>query len=745
VKAGPRGILALAASAGLVGTALGVVEAVRDAIREPWVREFQAGAESPLAERISAVAQRTALEGAGFALLGLLLGAFAFGGARLVERRSPTPSREARASRVAAFALVGIAGFVAWATYGAWLAGEALAFLTAGRLLLLNALGIGLGLVGFGVPAWIVGRLPGAPRSSPAACALGAVLSTAGAAWLVLWIAKVLPGLTGHGGKHPTSLAVYALTMAASVPVGLLLARGLARPIIALGAAVGADLPRRARALRLVAPALAIVWGAAALWTALHFELSSAPASTDYPRLPGRDAGPEAPNVVFITIDTLRADHLGCYGYERPTSPFLDSLAAEGTMFEDPVAPAAWTKPSTGTILTGLYPSRHGALHHGSLLQLPEGQRTMAEAFQASGRVTAGFVTNPNIKRVFAFDRGFDEYFDSPVEDTVTLAAIRSTRFGHVVMSLFRHQFNWNYQNDVRQTNRHVFSWLDANRDNRFFLYVHYIDPHIPYDPPSIYRELFARDTGLLLFNDRKREVGIDRYDGEIRYADAGIRELVEHMKRLGIWENTLFVLTSDHGEEFFEHGVMGHGFSLFQEVVRVPLIVHGPGVAAGRRVAEPVQIVDLPATVLDLAGTGVDALGDGRSVAAAVRAGEPRPVAPLFLENEFGTEEWDHWSFVLSGVRQGPYKLVLTEANAYFPPEEGGGQALYDLASDPGELENLIADEGRRPLVEELLAKLRTHARFLAETGFRDAAPAALSPEVEAGLRALGYGGGGE
>ena len=206
-----------------------------------------------------------------------------------------------------------------------------------------------------------------------------------------------------------------------------------------------------------------------------------------------------------MTVDTLRADGLSCYGYPRPTSPFLDSLAESGTRFADPVAAAAWTKPATGTIFTGLYPSRHGALYHGSSLQLPEGERTMAEAFRQAGYVTAGFVSNPNVKAVFDFDRGFDVFFDSPVEDTLTLACIRDTWFGRSLMELLRHQFNWKYENDVRQMNRHVEGWLAKNGDERFFLYVHYIDPHIPYDPPSPWREEFAQDHGFVTFEKRTK------------------------------------------------------------------------------------------------------------------------------------------------------------------------------------------------------------------------------------------------
>jgi len=201
-------------------------------------------------------------------------------------------------------------------------------------------------------------------------------------------------------------------------------------------------------------------------------------------------------------------------------------------------------------------------------------------------------------------------------------------------------------------------------------------------------------------------------------------------------------VFTSDHGEEFFEHEILGHGFSLYQPVVHVPFIAHGPGVVPGRVVEEPVQVVDLPATLLDLAGTGETALGDGRSVARAVRDPDWDPTRDFYLENEFGQNESAQRSFVLNAVRSGRWKVILTERNLYRPPWDPryGAQELYDLEADPGEERNLIHDEEHQERIEELIGRLRAHSQFLDETGFRDIPPAALSPEMEAQMRALGY-----
>ncbi|HEX6885041.1 MAG TPA: sulfatase [Planctomycetota bacterium] len=711
----------------LLALVLGGIHAVRTIGGRTWVLEFQAGLPSPWSEKLAAIVQATAIEGFGFLALGLALGGIALGLMRFLPHlRGDEEGGGFGAGLV--LALGGFFGFVELA----WIAEDALDFLTRPAVIALDLAGVLGVLVGLVVYDQLVRRCPWTPRAALPS-ALGSLLAAALATSIALRI--LMSG--EEGWRNPTLMATAGVVYLLAVPAGGLVARLLARPSTWLVARVrqGPLVPR------------AVAWAGwaalagAGLWTAFHWELSPLGKTPSYATLPARP-GPGGPNVVFVTVDTLRADHLSCYGYPRPTSPFLDSLAAEGTRVADAISAASWTKPATGTILTGLHPSRHGALYHGSLLHLPEGKQTLAEGFQERGYVTGGFVANPNLKRVFAFDRGFDTYFDSPVEDTVTLACIRGSAFGAILMTLLRHQFNWNYENDIRAMNREVLAWVEKNHRQPFFLYAHYIDPHIPYDPPAVYREQFAQDHGMALFNDRKRRVGIDLYDGEIRYTDDGLKELVTRLQQLGAWENTLFVLTSDHGEEFFEHGYIGHGFSLYQEVVHVPLILRGPGVPAGLVHEEPVQIVDLAATVLALAGRERVDFGDGASFhrRLGVRRGQDALGDPLFMESEFGQDDTNHRAFVFTGARLGPWKLVLTEENQFFPPDRHGREALYHLGEDPGEKKNLFHESEYQPLIQGLLERLRAHAQFLASQGFRDVPPAALTPEIEAGLRALGY-----
>jgi arylsulfatase A-like enzyme len=732
-----KNALALTRLFALLGFVVGGLAGAIELWGRSSVREFQAhDVTTPLGERLFAVAQRAAVEGVGWAAVGLFLGLIAAAVSALGRRGSSTdePTRGERFSAVALFATA-----IGWAWVmkkgGAWLMNEAVAFLPPGDLLPLNLAGFLALLAGAFVFRALAGLLPLAPRGrrgAALALSAGSLLALGIAAWASLQLALRAPGAWKSAGTLGGAAGLFLVAL----PLAAVLARALAGPLSRLTSLA----PLQGTALRRARAALVLLLVVCAIGTRPFVHLGAQVPDTVYERMTPRGE-PAGPNVVLITVDTLRADALSCYGYERETSPFLDTLAEAGTLFDQPVSAAAWTKPATGTILTGLYPSRHGALYHGSSLRLPEGERTLAEAFQAAGYSTAGFVTNPNVKAVFDFDRGFDEYFDSPVEDTVHMASVRDSWFGKLFKRISNHQFNWKYENDVRGMNQHITAWLRENHDVPFFLYLHYIDPHEPYAPPSEYDDYFPTDHGLPLFNERKRLVGRDLYDREIRYTDDGLRELVDVFKELGIWEDTLFVLTSDHGEEFYEHEVLGHGYSLYQEVVRVPLLFHGPGVAKGRVVEEPTQILDLGASILDLARTGDSRLGDGRSFASRIQGDGPRAERELFVENEFGEDDHDIRSFVLKSVRRGPWKLVLTEQSKYRPPGEGyPAKELYNLEEDPHERNNLFQDERfsdeERALVEALLG----HGTFLEETGFRDVAPAELSPELEAELRALGY-----
>ncbi|MCP3915346.1 MAG: sulfatase [bacterium] len=333
----------------------------------------------------------------------------------------------------------------------------------------------------------------------------------------------------------------------------------------------------------------------------------------------GRTDAPP-PNVLLICMDTVRADHLGCYGYERrETTPTLDRLAERGYVFADTSATAGWTKPSVPTILTGLYPAQHG-VYQGSSKDadgmhsdvVPKGARTLAEAFAATGYETAAFVMNAQLRRGLGFEQGFDVYADGA--------------------------------GDAREIRWRARDWLDERAgDEPFFLYLHFLDAHWPYPVPDEYATLFTdgadverfrgkdwrelRDAvnhGREQLSDADLEVLLALYDGAIRYIDDELGRLMDHLERSGLAEDTIVCVVSDHGEEFLEHGRIGHGHGLYENLLSVPWILHVPGRGAGR-VETPCSLVDLFPTLLHAAGVsdvgavpGVDRLADPHAVQAA-------------------------------------------------------------------------------------------------------------------------------
>jgi arylsulfatase A-like enzyme len=716
-----------------LGTLWGLLAGAKHALGSDHVREFQAGDAAPLAERLGYVLQRTGLEAAGFGLLFAAVGVLGLIAALACPGPEPRRTWSGR--------LLALLALLAWAGPGAYFAREWLPFLSSGELVRLNLVGLGLPLLGLALGARLHARALGERAPDPLARTLALMVGLgAGAAGALIVLRTAEP----WRAPVPLALAAGALVAGplATWPLALIAQRALGGgaqdPAVASPAAQNTDTrgaEPQSPAIRLIAVAgLLCTLATGFLWRA-----TGSTATPEYARL-DTDAAP-GPNVILLVIDTLRADALGCYGYERPTSPNIDGLAANGTLFQSASSPAAWTKPSTATLLTGLHPSRHGALHHGSRLRLPEGETALAEEFRAAGLATAAFVTNPNIKRVFEFDRGFQEFFDSPVEDTVSLAALRDSASGQLLIRLSRHQFNWKYENDVFSMNEHVFAWLERNADQRFFLYLHYIDPHAPYAPPEPFRSEFVQDHGFVVHNERKRKVGRDLYDGEVRTFDEGFGELIEQLAGHGVLDDTVIAITADHGEEWYEFGIVGHGTSLYEPVIGVPMIFAGPGVSAGHVSPEPVQTLDLPATLLDLAGLDKRALGDGVSFAPWLDPAADPGERALFLENEFGMGHAVDNDFVLSGLRRGPYKLILTERHRYRSPSAGHpAQEFYNLSADPAEQDNLIFAEEHQERIGRMVRELLEHSEFLAAEGLRDDAPAVMDEATRDQLKALGY-----
>jgi len=404
----------------------------------------------------------------------------------------------------------------------------------------------------------------------------------------------------------------------------------------------------------------------------------------------GSDAG--APrNLLLVTVDTLRPDHLGYEGHGRPTSPAIDRLAEQGVRFEHAYSQAGWTLPSLATVLTGLPPSQHGAVDFEAALDphLP----TLATWLAERGYDTRAFVSHVLLRPHYGLARGFAEYDDSVLQ----------VGNPHLVATA------------VPLTDRALAALRSARTP--FFIWVHYFDPHFNY---LLHPEWAGFGTGK-----------IDRYDGEIAYTDRQIGRLLEGLRQSGHEDDTVVVFCADHGEEFGEHGAHLHD-NLDEPVIRIPLVIRAPGLAPGTR-SETAQQLDLLPTVLPL--LGFEAPGDlpGRNLLSS----DPASETTVFLERV------DPTPYLQRAVIRGRYKLVVAvriEGAANPPDRPQGpnvrpGVFLYDLEADPGETKNLF-DESNAT-ARELLALLHDH--FGSDPG----APrysVEVDDDLKAKLRALGY-----
>lgn len=434
------------------------------------------------------------------------------------------------------------------------------------------------------------------------------------------------------------------------------------------------------------------------------------------------------PNVLLVSIDTLRADHTSAYGYARKTTPRLDALLPKSVRFEAAYAPIPITLPSHATMLTGLLPRSHGIQKNGQVLRAEA--VTLAELLRDAGYRTAAIVSAMPLKRGFGLAQGFDDYLDSFVGATCDAPLTpRLERSGTTEPFCRRGAETAALAIDWLAKHGYLTAAPAPGTDARtpFFLWLHLFDPHAPYAPVPEHAALFPP----LGPTDDDREIAA--YDAEVHYADAHVASVLVRLALAGVLDDTLVVITADHGEGLGQHGWWHHGPVIYEEAVRVPLVFRWPGpIAGGRTIDAPVGLVDLAPTVLDL--IGVDArlpASDGRSLAPALRDGAALdPERPVFLQRRLYRSRRTRGVPVRGeklGVRAGRWK--------YIEAQEEGTRELYDLARDPAELENVVdahPDEARR--LAELLAR------------WTEATPAARSrssevaPEDARKLRALGY-----
>jgi arylsulfatase A-like enzyme len=371
------------------------------------------------------------------------------------------------------------------------------------------------------------------------------------------------------------------------------------------------------------------------------------------------------PNVLVYSIDCLRADHVGAYGYERPTTPEIDRLARDGVLFERQYSCASWTLASVGCLFTSLRPPCHGGRTVDARLaaRLPR----LVQSFSAAGYATAGFTANPLLDGG-GYDVGFDTF--ARTEHRGEVGAVSA---------------------DAKRLTTAVVRWLRAHHDQRFFIYAHSLDLHAPYLAREPFLSRFVAG-GVGAASD------LDRYDSELAYNDLWLGRMISVLRELGLYDSTLIAVTADHGEEFGEHGIFHHGRSLFEAVVHIPLILKLPGSAsAGRRVEAVGDNTDVGPTLTRLAGLAPPAGSQGRDLGSLIagRSLEPKTL----LAEQSGTVD------LLYSARDARYKLV-----ARLIPEVK--ESLYDIASDPLETTNLLATDNPPPAV----ALRRDLADFLRE-----------------------------
>jgi arylsulfatase A-like enzyme len=431
---------------------------------------------------------------------------------------------------------------------------------------------------------------------------------------------------------------------------------------------------------------------------------------------------------VLVSIDSLRADHLGCYGYPRNTSRTIDRLAREGTRFETVISTTSWTLPAHAALFTGLFDPAHGTTD--VYYRLAPGYHTIAEHFRAAGWSTVGLYAGPLLHPSFSLDQGFDRWIScmsaaaGAVDDSDPATLYEANLASHADVTGPR-------------TLEAARSVLEQPPESPLFLFVHLWDPHYDYIPPEPYDRLFDPDyqgsvdihnyalneTVNADMDRRDLEHVIALYDGEIRFTDDTLAELLRMLDEARPNRERLTIVTADHGEEFFEHGRKGHQQTLFEESIRVPLIVRWPGqLPTGRVVPGQVSLVDVAPTIASLAGLDPMPATQGIDLSGALR-GRPVPERGLHALLDVGDTRID-------ALRTARYKLLRSH----------GLLAHLDLVSDPHEHELLPGPPEDAGFSAHALDDVLQKSGLLRERFGDNAGARRLDPEMERRLRALGY-----
>ena len=482
------------------------------------------------------------------------------------------------------------------------------------------------------------------------------------------------------------------------------------------------------RHLLLALAAVGVLLGAAAPGRAAD------PAAS--PDTAGAAPAPAArrPNVLVVTLDTTRADHTSAYGYSRPTTPRLVELAKQGVRFDTAYAPIATTLPSHTSMFTGLLPRTHGALKNG--LPVNPKLTLLAETMRDAGYETTAFLGSFAVSSRFGLQRGFTNYDDHFKDGQCKWEVSRWE--GQKIEGDFCRRGDLTRAVAVEWLQGHGYLPKDGaakgsakKPDKPFFAWIHFFDPHNPYDPPEAQAKLFPP----LSANPSELERDIANYDGEIHFTDQEVGNLLDALAAGGILDDTIVIVVGDHGEGLMDHGWMLHGLQIYEEAVHVPLIVRWPAkLPKGKTIAEPVELVDLTPTILDLTGVAAPKVTppvEGLSLAPAL-LGQAKldPERPILVQRRFYAGDNEKGIAVKGskhGLRVGRWKYIEAKEENTFE--------LYDLQSDPGEKKNLA--DAKPAERDAMAAKLATTL-----AGTAAAAPTArtVSPEDQRKLEALGY-----
>jgi arylsulfatase A-like enzyme/Flp pilus assembly protein TadD len=392
-------------------------------------------------------------------------------------------------------------------------------------------------------------------------------------------------------------------------------------------------------------------------------------------------------HIVLISIDTCRADYLGCYGYDRPTTPNIDKLSKQAILFENVISPVPVTLPAHCSILTGTIPAYHG-VHNNSDYKLGESNLTLAEILGENGFATGAVISAFVLDSQFGLDQGFDSYndhFEEPVRNLLYFSERRGA-----------------------EASRFAAEWLEKHKDEKFFLFLHYFDPHIKYNPPEPFASEFADNL----------------YAGEIAYTDYCIGRVIEKLKELGLYDSTLVIVTGDHGEMLGEHGEETHTYFIYQSAIKVPLIFKLPSQTEPKKIGHLVGLIDITPTVCSLLGAESPPHVQGKDL------------SPYFAQRQVVSEERYLYCESLTPTRYDASPLLGVVTNQ-FKCIRTTRSELYDIVDDPAETKNFIDQQPNRArILQDRLEQI------LEQTARKDSSSSKIELDEQAlkRLESLGY-----